>query len=125
MPQQAPDDPREEIAPPGRRVLALTVDWLIASAISAGFFDYHPGWTLAVFALMTILMVGTVGSTIGHRLLGLVVVRASDGSRPTFLSAILRTAGVCLVIPAVVWDPDGVSLHDRWSGTRILRLSRP
>ncbi|UFU04855.1 RDD family protein [Ruania halotolerans] len=104
----------------GRRILALAVDWAVASAISAGFFAFDPMATLGVFAAMTVLLVGTAGSTIGHRLLGLAV-RTDTGGLPGPLRALVRTLLVCLVIPAVVTDPEGRGAHDRAAGTRIQR----
>ncbi|UFU01663.1 RDD family protein [Ruania suaedae] len=105
----------------GRRVAALAIDWLIASAISAGFFDYHPLATVAVFAAMTFLLVGSLGSSIGHRLLGLGV-RGPGGGLPGPLRGLVRTLLLCLVIPAVVTGPDGRGVHDRAAGTTIRRL---
>ena len=40
---------------------------------------------------------------------------------PGLLSALVRTALLCLVVPAVVWDADGRGLHDRVAGTAIVR----
>ncbi len=97
------------------------VDWLAASAISAGFFGYDPLATLAVFWVMSALLVGTLGTTIGHRLCG-IAVRRIDGGTPGLLRAGIRTLGICLVIPAVVWGPDGRGLHDSWAGTQIVRI---
>lgn len=97
------------------------IDWLIASLISAGFFGYDPMATLAVFAVMTVVLVGTVGSTIGHRVCG-IGVRRLDGGLPGPLRALVRTLGLCLVIPAAVWGADGRGLHDRWAGAAVVRL---
>lgn len=107
-------------APLGRRVVALVVDWGLATAISAGFLDNHPLATLGVFALMTLVLVATRGATIGHTLLGLRV-RAVDGGAPRPLQALIRTGSLCVVVPAVVWGLDGRGLHDVWAGTRIVR----
>ncbi|PWD49870.1 RDD family protein [Serinibacter arcticus] len=107
----------------GRRLLALAIDWGIAVAISAGFFDYEPLVTLGIFAAMTLLLVGTVGFTIGHRLLGLRVYRILDGgSPPRPLQTLVRTLLVCLALPAVIPGPDGRGLHDLAAGTRIDRF---
>ena len=38
------------------------------------------------------------------------------------LRALVRTALLCLVIPAVVWGPDGRGLHDVVAGTTITRI---
>jgi hypothetical protein len=127
----------------GRRVVALAVDWALCLAISAGFFHADPMVTLAVFAVESVVLVGTIGATVGHRLLGLQVrpapaerpagpgaparptsSSAADVARtaaPGLLRAAVRTVLLCLVIPAVVWDADGRSLHDRAAGTVLVR----
>ncbi len=128
-----------------RRVPALVVDWALCLAISAGFFGADPMATLGVFAAENVLLVGALGSTIGHRLLGLQVRpapaaggvptpraagRAGEAGRsaavpdvvaPGLLRAAVRTVLLCLVIPAVVWDAEGRSLHDRAAGTVLVR----
>jgi uncharacterized RDD family membrane protein YckC len=107
----------------GRRLLALLLDWGIALAISAGFFEYSSAATLGIFAAMTLLLVGTVGFSIGHRVLGLRVYRIVDGgSPPRPVQTLVRTALMLLVIPAVVSGPDGRGLHDIAAGTRIDRV---
>jgi hypothetical protein len=124
----------------GRRIVALVVDWLVCLAISATFFPADEGAafllradsmvTLAVFALENALLVGLLGFTLGHRLLGLRVRTAGyapDGMpvpdeerAPGLLRGSVRTLLLCLVIPAVVWDADGRGLHDRAAGTAIV-----
>lgn len=110
------------LAPTGRRVLALLVDWLVASLVSLALFDYHPMATLAVFAVENILLVSTLGYTIGHRALG-IVVRPEVAGIPTigFLRGTVRSLLLCLVIPAAVWDADGRGLHDKAARTVIVR----
>lgn len=101
-------------------MLALAVDWVLAMAISAGFFDSHPMATLGVFAVMTWLLLATRGSTIGHTLTSLMVRSVHGGAaRPS--QVLIRTVSLCLVIPAVVWGLDGRGLHDAWAGTTIER----
>ncbi|WP_277213144.1 RDD family protein [Isoptericola croceus] len=110
-------------APLGRRVVALCLDWAVASGISYGFFAFHEGATLGIFAVMNLVLVASVGSTIGHRLLGLQVRRlgAEEPHLVGFGRAAVRALLVCLVIPAVVWDADGRGMHDRAAGTVIVR----
>jgi uncharacterized RDD family membrane protein YckC len=107
-------------APLGRRVVALVVDWGIATAISAGFLDNDPLATLGVFAVMTWVLLATRGATIGHTLLGLRV-QSLDGGAARPVQALIRTVSLSVVIPAVVWGLDGRGLHDVWAGTRIVR----
>ena len=130
------------LARPGRRLVALAVDWVVCLAISAAFFPVQgagffltqgaPTATLAIFAAENVLLVGTAGFTLGHRLLGLRVRRAAvvppgaapladTGRAPGLVSGLVRGLLLCLVIPAVVWDGDGRGLHDRAAGTAIVR----
>lgn len=109
----------------GRRIVAIIIDWGIAVAISAGFFDYQALATTAIFGVMTLLLVGTIGSTIGHRIVGLRVHRLVDGgSPPRPLQTLVRTLLMLLVIPAVVSGADGRGLHDIAAGTVIGRMAR-
>ncbi|WP_158374949.1 RDD family protein [Cellulosimicrobium cellulans] len=127
------------LAPLGRRLIALLIDWFACLAIANVFLpaDAQQLGTLAVFAVENVLLVGTVGGTLGHRLLGIRVRRvrppalvarpdappADPGpdAPPNLLLALVRTVLLCLVIPAVVWDADGRGLHDRSAGTAIVR----
>ena len=80
-----------------------------------------PFATLAIWAVQHLVLVATIGTTIGHRIFGLRVVR-DDGVRPVgFAKAAIRTLMIALVIPAVVWDDEGRGLHDRAAGTRLVR----
>jgi len=122
----------------GRRLVAIAIDWglcqLIALAIlgerwgTGGSASFVP---LAIFAIENLLLVSTLGYTVGHRVMGLRVVRVAvnDPSAPTawlaslpgLVAGTVRTALLCLAIPALVWDRDGRAWHDRLSGTMILR----
>lgn len=118
------------VAPFGRRVIAIFIDWAMCNIIAIGFFGYQLGEggadgliPLAVFAVENILLVGTLGSTVGHRILGLKVVRM-DG-RPAGLAALVRTLLLCLAVPALIWDRDGRGMHDRAAGTVIVHRTSP
>ena len=141
-----------------RRIVALCVDWLASMGVSGllfpsaglepGFFAGAPLATTGVFAVSTILLVGLLGTSVGHRLTGVRVVRLRDvvpaalGAHggpavpgvpdprdararqvppPGLLPAVVRTVLLCLVIPAVVWDSDGRGLHDTAAGTALVR----
>jgi len=113
------------MAPVVRRVLALMIDWAAASAISYLFAGGDSLATLGIFALENLILVSTVGYTIGHRLLGLQVrVLGDRGPAPVMVGfgrGAVRTFLLCLVIPPVVWDADGRGLHDKAAGTVIVR----
>lgn len=107
-----------------RRIVAIFVDWLCCYAISFGFFDANPSITLAIFVVSTIIMQASIGTTLGHRIVGLGT-RREDGSVPGLPSAAIRTAGLCLLLPPIIVDAQGRGLHERWSGTHIVRLGAP
>jgi uncharacterized RDD family membrane protein YckC len=111
----------------GRRLVAVLVDWFLCELIAAGFMSYRLGQgglgsfkPLAVFVVMNLLLVGTLGSTIGHRLLGIRVVRLG-GAAAGPLPALMRTILLAVVIPAVVWDRDTRGFHDKIAGTVTMR----
>ncbi|WP_392968212.1 RDD family protein [Streptomyces sp. LN245] len=114
------------IARPGRRMGALAVDWglclLIAYGLLTDGYDQATGnWALLVFFVVGVLTVGSVGFTPGKRLLGLRVV-AEGGGKPNPLRVLLRTALLCVAVPALIWDRDGRGLHDRLAHTIEVRI---
>ncbi|MCA1783693.1 MAG: RDD family protein [Dermatophilaceae bacterium] len=110
-----------------RRALAAVIDWLLSQLIAVGLLDvamdgggagaFAP---LGIFALMHILLVGTIGTTIGHKIVG-IEVRALDGGpvRPT--QALIRTLMVVLFLPAVFTTSDGRGFHDKAAGAMTIR----
>lgn len=117
LPQSGP----AAIARPGRRIIAVLIDWLLSYLIAAAFFDGNQWIILGIFALEQILLIGTLGYSIGHRVLG-IQVRKLDGSAAGPLAAVVRTVLLCLLIPAVVFDGDQRGLHDRTAGTVLVRI---
>ena len=109
------------VARPGRRLGALAIDWALCSLISAAFFGYDGMATLGIFALEQMLLVGTLGYSVGHRVFGMQVQRL-EGKPAGLGAAIVRTLLICLVIPAVVFDEDQRGLHDRAVGTLLVRI---
>lgn len=109
------------IARAGRRILAICIDWVIALVISNFAFGGNQWATLAVFAVEQILLIGTLGYSIGHRVAGIHVVRLG-GAPAGPLAALVRTILLCLVIPAVVFDPDQRGIHDRAMNTILIRM---
>lgn len=108
------------IARAGRRILALTIDWTVASLISNFFFGGDAWATLGIFALEQALLVGTLGYSIGHLAAGIHVVRAGGGA-PGLMAAVVRSVLLCLVVPAVIFDADHRGLHDKAMDTLLLR----
>lgn len=108
------------VARVGRRIGALAIDWACAVLVSVAFFAYDPWATTAIFALVQIVFIPTLGGSPGHRVLGMRLVRL-DGAWVGLWRPVVRTALLVLVIPAVVWDPDQRGLHDKVVGTVLLR----
>jgi uncharacterized RDD family membrane protein YckC len=115
-----PESGPGSIARAGRRIVAIMIDWGIALLISNFAFGGDSWATLAVFAVEQILLVGTLGYSIGHRAVGIAVVRTGGGT-PGPLAALVRAVLLCLVIPAVIFDPDQRGLHDKAMNTLLIR----
>lgn len=116
-----PKDGSGSVPSLGRRVAGLFIDWLIASAIGYSLLGGGPWITLGIFALEHVLLVGTLGCTIGHRVAGIRVVRVGGGL-PGPLRALVRTLLLCVFIPALFMDRDYRGLHDRASDTVAVRF---
>ncbi|MGW7367273.1 RDD family protein [Streptomyces sp. NPDC054841] len=122
LPQEGPG----AIAPLGRRFGALFIDWSLCMLIAYGLFangdqQAAGNWALLIFLVLSVLTVGTVGSTPGKRILGVRVV-AEDGGRLGVVRVIVRSVLLCLAIPALIWDRDGRGLHDRLSRAVQVRI---
>ncbi|GAB3179275.1 RDD family protein [Streptomyces incanus] len=121
-----PESGPGSIARPGRRIGALVVDWALCVLIAYGLVtDGYDGqstsnWALLVFFVLSVLTVGTVGFTPGKRLFGLRVVALESG-RVQPVRGLVRSALLCLAVPALIWDRDGRGLHDRLAGTVEVR----
>jgi uncharacterized RDD family membrane protein YckC len=115
-----PESGSGSIARAGRRIVAIMVDWGIALLISNFAFGGDPWATLAVFAAEQMMLVGTLGYSIGHRLVGIHVVQLGGGPAGP-LAGVVRALLLCLVIPAVIFDPDHRGLHDKAMNTVLVR----
>jgi len=114
-------------------VLALFVDWVAASLVTAfllGWGEFlSPGgpeqWvTLLVYVVESAVLTATVGGSFGKLATRLRTVRVTGDSRPLdLLRALLRQVLVVLVIPPLVFKPDGRGLHDLAVGTASSTLA--
>lgn len=111
----------------GRRLAALTIDWLLAystAGLVAGpdaLASPNFSWTvLGVWFALTAVTVAAFGVTPGKAVLGIGV--ASLRSRMVGVPrALLRTALLALVLPALARDADGRGWHDRAAATIVVR----
>ncbi|KUJ54551.1 hypothetical protein ACZ90_66235 [Streptomyces albus subsp. albus] len=121
-----PEDGPGSIAPPGRRIGALLIDWALCllvgyGLLSGGHAQAAGNWALGVFFVLSVLTVGTIGSTPGKLLMRLRVI-GDRGTRLSLPRVLLRSLLVVVVIPAVIWDRDTRGLHDRLSGAVQVRI---
>ncbi len=118
-----PSDGPGSLASFSNRVVAFLVDAL-ASALVAGLFTapHLPGnWALAAFAAITVVSLMAFGQSPGMRLLGLRLAHPRPGQRLAPWRAVVRTALLCLLVPALVVDADGRGLHDRLTDTAVVK----
>lgn len=114
-----------------RRAGALLADWVLSTLIAVGFFGMQYGQVsgpeaflpLAVLLVENVLLVATLGTTVGHRLMGLRVVSVDgDGSQPPPPGrSALRALLLCLFVPAMIMDADGRGLHDKAARSVVVR----
>jgi uncharacterized RDD family membrane protein YckC len=122
------------VAPMGRRLLALSVDWLlcalIASSISGQVLfgsvaDKHyfaaQYATLGLFVLEVYLLTAVSGLTVGKRLVRIRAI-STNGRPPGFKWAAVRTLLLLFVVPACLTDRDLRGLHDRAANTIVVRV---
>jgi uncharacterized RDD family membrane protein YckC len=115
-----PENGPGSLAKLGRRVSALGVDWALAMLVSQAFASGDSTVTLAVFAVMQLLLVATLGYSLGHRVVGLQV-RRLDGEYVGLWRSLIRVTLILLVIPATIWDGDNRGLQDKAAGTVLVR----
>ena len=123
MPQQGPGS----LARFGRRLAAVFVDWTMCQLVAYAGFGVTLGqgsggsWApLGIFAVENLVLLLTLGSTFGQRLLGIQLV-SLGGGRAGVGRVLLRTVLLCLAVPALVWDRDQRGLHDKAAKTVLVR----
>ena len=110
----------------GRRMLGVLIDWLMSYAIAIGFFvefgDSSMGAVVfLIFTAQYLLFAVLGGATPGHRVVGLKIVRFSDGGMPTPLHALIRTGLLVLIVTAITFDHNGRGINERLSNTVLVR----
>jgi len=115
----------------GRRLAAISIDWLASYAIAFAFFAGGGNYservvgtrvsTPLVFVFEYAILVALTGASFGHRLLKLKVVDFNHGGMPNVRQVLIRTALVALVIAAITYDEDGRGIHERFSQTKLAR----
>lgn len=121
-----------ETASWGRRVLALMVDYAACWGVMLLIYgrDWFGSGTLPsvylnlLFIVESALLMALSGGSFGQLATRLRVVRSDGSGRPlSLLMALVRQLLICLVIPPLVFRPDGRGLHDLVTGCVTVPLS--
>ena len=115
-----------------RRVVALVVDWFASTLVVISFVgldEYgEPGnsvqfLVLAVYVVQSALLTWLAGGSFGKLATRLRVVPSDGRLRPLNPArALVRQVLIALVIPPLVFRPDGRGLHDLAAGTSTVKL---
>ncbi len=105
------------------RATAFIVDMIGAALLAALFTapDLPGNWSLVAFVAITVVPLVLAGQTPGMRLLGLRLAHPRPKERLALWRAVVRTALLCLLVPALVVDADGRGLHDRLTDTAVIK----
>ncbi|MDO8645808.1 MAG: RDD family protein [Candidatus Planktophila sp.] len=113
----------------GRRLAAITLDWMacyaIVAALSGGLGQMGPRQSpiiLALFFMEVWVLTSLIGASLGQKIFGMRVVRFSDGASVSPMQALIRTLFLVLVVTAVTYDENGRGIHERISGTVLARV---
>lgn len=125
-------EPTVETTSWARRALALLVDWLASTLVVVfliGLEDYSqpgspaPAYVLLVFVAESAVLTALAGGSFGKLATRLRVVHANGDPRPpSLLRSLLRSTLIALVIPPLVYRPDGRGLHDLAAGSATVTL---
>lgn len=102
----------------GRRIAALFIDWLASTLVfiaivggssyaKVGGSFYVPAVFFAEILVFTMVLGGSFGQVVMR-----IRVRQVDGSALTPWAVLIRTLLVLLVVPPLIYKPDGRGLHD-------------
>lgn len=124
LPQTGPGS----LAPLGRRLVALLIDWMIAYGLALLALEFgilsQPVLSTAVLIMWLVLGVLAVrlfGFTPGQLVLGLEVVTV-DGRRGVGIGRLMaRGLLIALVVPPLFTDSDGRGLQDQLTKTAVVR----
>lgn len=109
-----------------RRAGAILVDWAIATILSfalspAGEWQTNGFVTLGIFGVLQIVFLLVLNGSFGHVLFRMRVVPLVPGHLGLW-RPLVRTALLCLGVPALIWDRNQRGLHDRAAGTVLVRV---
>lgn len=111
---------------------ALIVDWAACTLIvmlvlgPGGWSDdpYAGFYTTGIFVVESAFFTAAMGGSFGKLVTRLRVVRSDGSNRPLeLIPALVRSVLIALVIPPLVFRPDGRGLHDMAARSKTVRLA--
>jgi uncharacterized RDD family membrane protein YckC len=107
-------------------MLGVLIDWLMSYAIAIGFFVEFGESSMGavvflVFTAQYLIFAALGGATPGHRIMGLKIVRFSDGHMPTPIQALIRTGLLVIILTAITFDQNGRGINERLSNTVLVK----
>lgn len=123
MPETGPGS----MASVARRAGAVALDWLACWIIGSFLATFTGLGGTSTITLGLWLITGIIGGwlfarTPGMAVLGMGVARIDvGGARVGFWRAIVRTLLTSFILPAAMVDADGRGMHDRATGTAVIR----
>jgi uncharacterized RDD family membrane protein YckC len=112
----------------GRRLLALVVDWIACWLVVAAVAGWGTGgqrnlWVLVVYVVESAVFTTVLGGSFGKLLTRLRTVRVDGDPRPLDpVRSVARQIMVAVVIPPLIFKPDGRGMHDLAAGTASITL---
>ncbi|MGD9961398.1 RDD family protein [Nocardioides sp.] len=105
-----------------RRIAALFVDWFACSLAARLIFGDALWAPLGIFVLEVTVFTALIGGSFGQLVTGLRVVRVDGSGQPmNLLGSLIRSLLIAIVIPPLIFRPDGRGLHDLAVGSAAVR----
>ncbi len=107
-----------------RRILALFVDWFACTLVARLLFGDALWGPLGIYVVEATLLTTLIGGSFGQLVTGLRVVRVDGSGQPmNLLGSLIRSLLIAVVVPPLVFRPDGRGLHDLAVGSAAVRLA--
>ncbi|EFV91671.1 hypothetical protein ES5_09882 [Dietzia cinnamea P4] len=130
-----PESGPGSMAPLGVRFGALVIDWflaygLVAAIVSVGGPGALGGDSLAavsswavplVWGVLGVVCVWLFAQTPGQAVLGIGTARVDAEERVGFVRSLVRVVFIFFLLPPLIQDEDGRGMHDRATGTALIR----
>ncbi len=123
------------IAPLGVRLSALVVDWLLAyglvgvivmvggpGALGGESFSAVASWAVPlIWGASGVVCVWLFAQTPGQAVVGIGTARIDAEERVGFGRSLVRVVFIFFLLPPLIQDEDGRGMHDRATGTALIR----